>query len=46
MEMVGHQAKGVNLPAGAGATLAQGFQKAFAVLIIPEDEFAAGRPGS
>jgi hypothetical protein len=37
MKMIPHQAKGVNLPTGLGARLAQRGDKPLAVLVIPED---------
>lgn len=35
--MIAHQAEGVNLPVGLRATLAQGFEEAPPVRVIPED---------
>lgn len=37
MKMIPHQTKGVNLPAGFGTSLAEGFQKALPILIILEN---------
>jgi hypothetical protein len=40
MKMIVHQAEGVDLPIGLGAGLAEGFEKALPVGLIPEDGFA------
>jgi hypothetical protein len=44
VKVVGHQAKGMHLPAGLLAGLAQGFEKALPVVIVGEDGFAAVAP--
>ena len=44
MKVVGHEAPGVDLPAGFLAGLAQGFQKALAVLVVLENIFAPVAP--
>ena len=41
VKMIGHQAPGVDLPAGFGAGFAEGLQEEFAVFIAEEDGFAA-----
>lgn len=38
--MIGHEDIGVNLPAGLGARLGKGFDKALAVRIVEEDRLA------
>jgi hypothetical protein len=40
MKVIGHEAVGVNLPAGLFAGLSQGLQKAVAVEVIFEEGFA------
>ena len=41
VEVMGHQAEGMHLPAGAGAALAERFEKRFPIRIILEEGFAA-----
>ena len=44
MKMVGHQAPGLEVPAGLLTGLAQGLQEEFAVLIVLEDRLAPVAP--
>ena len=41
MKMIRHEHVGVDLPAGLGARLAQGFDKTLAIRLVLEDRFAA-----
>ena len=41
VKMIGHQAPGMNLPAGFGTGFAEGLQEEFAVFVAEEDGLAA-----
>ena len=41
MKMIGHEAPGVDLPAGLGAGFADGLEEEFAVFVAEEDGLAA-----
>jgi hypothetical protein len=42
MKMIRHEDVGVNLPAGLGAHLGEGFNEALAIRIVPENRLAPG----